>query len=178
MLNRCGVLTGSTREPPEPMPVNRREFDDIVHIEAEAIGQPGQRRFRIALATETESAFLWLEKQQLQALGLAFEQILAQLQTVQISIPGVPEEETSAPAEALGLHEYYAARLAVGYDERRALITIFVHEPDTAEDDPPDFIWRMSPARSGALAMQIRRVVRAGARQHSNGHMRGVSPAE
>ena len=61
---------------------------------------------------------------------------------------------------------------------RRELITIFVHEPDTAEDDPPDFIWRMSPERSGALAMQIRRVVRVGARQHSNGHERGVSPAE
>ena len=178
MLNRWCVLAGSTREQPEPRLVNRREFDDIVHIEAEAIGPPGQRRFRIALATETESAFLWLEKQQLQALGLAFEQILAQLQTVHISIPGTPTEETSAPAEALGLHEYYAARLAVGYDERRELITIFVHEPDTAEDDPPDFIWRMSPERSGALAMQIRRVVRVGARQHSNGHERGVSPTE
>lgn len=149
----------------------------MVHIEAEAIGQPGQRRFRIALATDTESAFLWLEKQQLQALGLAFEQILTQLQTIQIAIPGTLEE-SSAPAEASGLAEYYAARLAVGYDEQRRLITIFVHEPDTAEDDPPDFIWRMSPERSGALAMQIRRVVRAGARQHSNGHMRGMSPTE
>jgi hypothetical protein len=157
--------------------VNRREFDEVVHIEAEAIGVPGQRRFRIALATDTESAFLWLEKQQLQALGLAFEQILTQLQTIQIAIPGTLEE-SSAPAEAAGLSEYYAARLAVGYDEQRRLITIFVHEPDTAEDDPPDFIWRMSPERSGALAMQIRRVVRAGARQHSTGHMRGMSPNE
>lgn len=157
--------------------MNRREFDEVVHIEAEAIGQPGQRRFRIALATDTESAFLWLEKQQMQALGLAFEQILTQLQTIQIAIPGTAEE-SAAPADALGLHEYYAARLAVGYDEQRKMITIFVHEPDTAEDDPPDFIWRMSPARSGALAMQIRRVVRAGARQHSNGHMRGISPTE
>jgi uncharacterized repeat protein (TIGR03847 family) len=57
---------------PEP-----REFGVLIHISAEAIGQPGQRRFRIlAMNEEARSAFLWLEKEQLTALGEAIENVL------------------------------------------------------------------------------------------------------
>ncbi|MGH2609343.1 MAG: DUF3090 family protein [Tepidiformaceae bacterium] len=56
-----------------------REFGPLAHISAEAIGQPGQRRFRLrALSEEGDSASLWLEKEQLVALGEAIENILKQ----------------------------------------------------------------------------------------------------
>jgi uncharacterized repeat protein (TIGR03847 family) len=55
------------------------EFGRVAHISAEAIGQPGQRRFRLrAMSEEGDSASLWLEKEQLIALGEAIENVLKQ----------------------------------------------------------------------------------------------------
>jgi uncharacterized repeat protein (TIGR03847 family) len=160
--------------------LNRREFDGAERVEAEAIGQPGQRRFRLVVASGGETVFLWMEKQQLQALGLAFEQILAQLQTVQIVIPMAEQPDLSTRPEgpSLGLAEYVVGRLAVGFDETRQRMTIIVHEPAAEEDAQPDFICRITNDQSGALAYQIRRVVTVGARQHSNGHLSGLTPSE
>lgn len=152
--------------------VERREFDPVVHAEAEAIGPPGQRRFRLVFASNDEAAFLWLEKQQLQALGVAFEQILTHLQQVQVSIPlsGEVQEESSG-ADPVGLREMQVGRLQVGYDDDRELVTVFVHGIETPDEEPPDFVGRLTVDQSGDLAMQIRRVVNLGARNRSNGHM-------
>ncbi len=54
-----------------------REFGELIYISAEAIGQPGQRRFRLrAMNAKSELATLWLEKEQLVALGDAMEAVL------------------------------------------------------------------------------------------------------
>lgn len=54
-----------------------REFGELIYISAEAIGQPGQRRFRLrAMNERSELATLWLEKEQLIALGDAIEAVL------------------------------------------------------------------------------------------------------
>jgi hypothetical protein len=150
--------------------VNRRSFDDVTLAEAEAIGPPGQRRFRMIFATGSETAYLWLEKQQLQAIGMAFEQILTHLQAVQVSIQFDGEPVDVAPPVAIGAHEYQVGRLAVGYDEENGLITILAHEGIEEDEEDPDFVARITPDQSGELAMKIRRVVNAGARQRSNGH--------
>jgi uncharacterized repeat protein (TIGR03847 family) len=57
---------------PDPRP-----FGELLHVSAEAVGQPGSRRFRIvAMNVDGESVFLWLEKEQLIALGDALETVL------------------------------------------------------------------------------------------------------
>jgi uncharacterized repeat protein (TIGR03847 family) len=54
-----------------------REFGPVIYIAAEALGQPGQRRFRLrAMNEDGESAALWLEKEQLNALGDAIDTVL------------------------------------------------------------------------------------------------------
>jgi len=45
---------------------------------AEAIGQPGQRRFRLFARTKAYSAILWMEKEQLLNLSLAINRTLVQ----------------------------------------------------------------------------------------------------
>lgn len=156
--------------------LQRREFDDVVRVVAEAIGEPGQRRFRLVVSTQSEAALLWMEKQQLQALGVAFEQILAQLEGAGVvaNLLPVTGEEPDAPL-ILGPNEYQVGRLAVGFDEERNVITILAHEITDEDEEAPSFVCHITPDQSGALAMQIRRTVTSGARQHSNGHMRGLS---
>ncbi len=156
--------------------LQRREFDDVVRIVAEAIGQPGQRRFRLVVSTQSEAAFLWMEKQQLQALGVAFEQILTQIEGAGVvaNLFPITGEEPAQPV-ILGPNEYQVGRLAVGFDEERNVITILAHEISDDDDEAPSFVCHITPDQSGALAIQIRRTVIAGARQHSNGHIRGFT---
>ena len=47
------------------------DFAAIDAIDAESIGEPGKRTFRIRILRDGESASLWVEKQQLAALGEA-----------------------------------------------------------------------------------------------------------
>lgn len=150
--------------------MEQHEFGEIDHVTAEAIGEPGQRRFRMVFGAGDTTTILWLEKQQLQALGLAFEQILTHLQVVQIAIPFDGQDEPAAPSP-LGTSEMQVGRLQVGYDEENEQVVLLVHDITTTEEDaPPDFLGRMSQDQAGELAMQIRRVVIVGSRARSNGH--------
>ncbi|MBN9492635.1 DUF3090 family protein [bacterium] len=55
----------------------QRDFGAASYVAAEALGQPGQRRFRVRALNESgEAATLWLEKEQLNALGDAIETAL------------------------------------------------------------------------------------------------------
>src|SRR5690348_15826201 len=52
---------------------------DAERIQIEAIGQPGERRFRLLALVNGQTYAVWMEKQQVQALGLALEQMLERL---------------------------------------------------------------------------------------------------
>lgn len=56
---------------------DREPFGIATFITPEAVGQPGQRRFRIkAMNEDGRTVSLWLEKEQLSALGDAIETVL------------------------------------------------------------------------------------------------------
>ena len=54
------------------------DFGRAELLEPEAIGEPGQRTFRLRVLSGSEAASLWLEKEQLVALTLAIRQLLEQ----------------------------------------------------------------------------------------------------
>lgn len=55
------------------------DLGSATQLGAEAIGQPGQRRFRMFARTRTSSVLLWMEKEQLLNLSLIIDRILAQI---------------------------------------------------------------------------------------------------
>jgi uncharacterized repeat protein (TIGR03847 family) len=62
----------------------------------DAVGQPGQRRFRLFVRGLLGSAIMWLEKEQLNSLALTLDQALAlvtegQVLRVEASAQGLPE---------------------------------------------------------------------------------------
>lgn len=145
-----------------------RDFEHVTRVEAESIGPPGQRRFRLTIEEDNDTVVLWLEKQHLQALGHAFEQILTHLQVIQVEVPfDHPEERL-----LLGADELQVGRLQVGYDDAHGLVVLIVHGVETPDESPPDVLARFTPDQIGNVAMQIRRVVDIGARQRANGHYR------
>ncbi|HEY3992099.1 MAG TPA: DUF3090 family protein [Ktedonobacteraceae bacterium] len=58
--------------------MSTRDLGAVDVLGVEAIGQPGQRRFRLFARTKAYSAILWMEKVQLLDLSQAIDSILAQ----------------------------------------------------------------------------------------------------
>ncbi len=139
------------------------EFDAIERSEAEAVGLPGQRRFRMIFSDGLQTVVLWLEKQQLQALGLAFEQMLAQLRAAGVREARVREIDASPigpiPASA---EEMQVGRLAVGYDEEKQRVVVFAHDAEVDDQETPDVVSRLSLQQAATMAKQIEVTVSAG----------------
>jgi uncharacterized repeat protein (TIGR03847 family) len=51
---------------------------------ADAVGQPGQRRFRLFVRSSNSSAILWMEKEYLNRLSLTLDQVLAYITEGQV----------------------------------------------------------------------------------------------
>jgi uncharacterized repeat protein (TIGR03847 family) len=159
------VGTSKRRTPRESgsLVFNRHEYDSLDVLEAEAIGEPGQRRFRLIAGKVDDVICLWMEKEQLQALGLAIEQLIEQLQTTGLSTSAI----SPAPAQ-LGAPvpptapDYQVSKMAIGFDEENNRIAIFAHDQEQPSEDDPVFSARASLESSKALAEQIAQVVAAG----------------
>ena len=54
------------------------DFGLVDAVDAEAIGEPGQRTFRLRARSGPNRASLWMEKEQLTALGQAISRLLAE----------------------------------------------------------------------------------------------------
>lgn len=113
-------------------------------IDAEAIGQPGQRTFRIRVWKDDNSASLWLEKQHLQALSMALRQVMARegLLDAQASSPPATPAFPEQPTVDLRI-----GRLALGRDEKSGRFVLWAHEIGSEEEAPPDFACQLDPAQ-------------------------------
>lgn len=122
------------------MATPKAEFTRVTGIRSEALGEPGNRTFRIVVDSETSTATMWLEKEQLFQLALA----IGHLQT---SLPegggprggARPKDETGPPAHL----EFKVGRLVLGHEGNSDRFIIDAHDTEAAEDDedPAVRVW-------------------------------------
>jgi uncharacterized repeat protein (TIGR03847 family) len=143
------------------MPESRHDYGPVNRIEAEAFGEPGQRTFRVFTANETEAAALWLEKEQLRALGRAIEEQLSRLKALRMNTEASGPEVALAFAGDAGL-EFRVGQMALGYDERQSLFLLLVYAVDDDEEGRPTFSCQATPGQLRTLAERIEDVVNAG----------------
>ncbi len=97
---------------------------------ADAVGGPGERRFRLYALAGTRSAIMWMEKEQLNTLSLALDRVLAQLTEGNVlrtvaqagakPVPGgMPANFPSRPT-----FEFQVGQIRIGYDEGRTLLAL------------------------------------------------------
>lgn len=138
---------------------------DAQRVRVEALGQPGQRRFRMLVAVDDRTTVVWMEKQQLQALGLALEQMLEQLPDAGPdagpgSLPGEFDAETR--------NQFRVGRMELGYDERSDRIVVIAHDANEAEDEndeddgEPALVCRLSREQAREISADAAAVVSAG----------------
>lgn len=140
-----------------------RDFGTASHIKADAVGEPGRRTFRVRLTSDAGSALLWMEKEQLQALGMAIDQLLAQLRARKVG-----ERQTAAAASESGdfpttfTYEVRVGRLGLGYDDDRDLLALLIHEQEVDLEGPPTLQVRVSRGQMRTLSGEITTTVSAG----------------
>ena len=109
---------------------------------AEAIGQPGQRRFRMFARARTSSAILWMEKEQLLNFSLVIDRLLAQVSEGRIlrtearagglsSALGDMPANFPMPAE----YDFQVGQLRLNFDEAHETFTLAAVPFEVVEDE-------------------------------------------
>src|SRR5437868_2629959 len=97
---------------------------------ADAVGQPGQRRFRLFAQNIRGSVVVWMEKEQLNSLSLAIDRFLALITEGQVlrteavagrqPLPaGMPIDFPRQPT-----YDIQMGQMRLNYDEHRALLML------------------------------------------------------
>jgi len=125
------------------MPNERYVFQEVTRLTAGAVGVPGQRTFYLVAGNEDTLVRVWLEKEQLQALSAAIQEVLADLKGREATQSG---ESPEAPGLEAGLEEslqgdFHVGRLALGFDEARDMLVLLVYEADDEEEKPTLHCW-------------------------------------
>lgn len=104
-------------------------------LETEAIGPPGQRRFRLRVTAGNQTASVWCEKTQVSALADAIQQFLARHRRASDGrrppspmLSAFPDQPT---------HDFLAGRIALGYDEDADTINLFVTDVEAEGANAP-----------------------------------------
>ena len=113
----------------------RFDFAAVDAIDAESIGEPGKRTFRVRILRGDDSAALWVEKQQLSALGEAIPRLIEQLDS-EDQHPNVDARPISYFPDDPTV-DFKVGRLALGYAAQEDRLVLVAHDlgPDPDEDD-------------------------------------------
>ncbi len=119
-------------------------------VDAEAIGQPGQRTFRLRARAAATYVAIWMEKEQLAALGRSVSQLLAERSMRRGQPASSVEPVGNFPQRAQV--EFQAARMGLDYDAAEEQAIFLADDPQAADRrDTPAL--RMAFSRSQALTL-------------------------
>ncbi len=97
---------------------------------ADAVGQPGQRRFRLFAQSNRGSLVVWMEKEQLNSLSVELDRALAQLSEGQVlrteARAGGRLSPQKMPADfpVPPMYEFQAGQIGLNYDGRDDLFML------------------------------------------------------
>jgi uncharacterized repeat protein (TIGR03847 family) len=136
------------------------DFDVARGIDAQSFGQPGQRTFRLRIAGGSgESASLWMEKEQMQALSLALKQMLSQLEYNQAPPPADVGE-----FPVVAQHDFRVGRMGMGFNAADRTVVVYAFELGAADedDDDPTLRVRLTQEQCASLGLQLDEIITGG----------------
>jgi uncharacterized repeat protein (TIGR03847 family) len=137
------------------------DFALVDGIGAEAVGPPGQRRFRLIARNGSLYASLWMEKEQLSALGTTIQQ-----QIVRLGRPAARDRPapllTGAEVPASPDVEFVSGQIGLGYDEQQQQFVVFAYPAEAPEDEAAAWSGRFTVPQARSLSREIDRLVNAG----------------
>ena len=149
------------REGVAPVAVVSYEFRTVRRLEAEAIGVPGKRTFRLLAENDAGAATIWTEKEHLAALAMAIRHMLNANDEPNGRPRGLPEVPTAAHLIRISL-SFHADRFELGHDGGTGEFLLYAHDWEVDETGPHTFSCRIPRTQLEALASNIERVCAAG----------------
>lgn len=138
------------------------DFGLVDAIDAESIGPPGERTFRIRARAGANRAALWMEKEQLATLGRAFSQLLAD-RSGRRGSPADPAPEIGDDFGESPDVDFRIARLEIDFDEDSERIVLLADDDEALErGDTPAFRLELTRAMALAIVQRIPPIVAAG----------------
>lgn len=111
-------------------------------VGAEAIGEPGKRRFRLFARTRAHTALLWMEKEQLLNLSLVIDRMLAQISEGRIlrteaRAGGLPAGQGDLPGDfpASPDYEFQVGQLRLSFEGQRETFALSAVPFEIEEDE-------------------------------------------
>ena len=110
------------------MPDPRNHLGRAFKVNAEAVGEPGKRRFRLLVKAEHGDACLWMEKQQLFQLATAIQRLLS---TVDV----VPADKPAAMPQRSGdqSFEFQVGRLMINEESRGPILQLLAKDQEEGD---------------------------------------------
>jgi len=162
-LTEGEAVTRIAQTPPRPILEGDGmiDFGLVDALDAEAVGVPGERTFRVRASKDDGYAALWLEKEQLSLLGRSFSQLLAERsQQRGQAVETVPE---MGPFPASPQVDLQVARLGLDFDEDLEHIVLLADDAGALDrGDTPTFRMEINRSQAVALIRVIEDVVAGG----------------
>ncbi len=138
---------------------NEIEALDVQYIRPEALGEPGQRRFRVVVVINGATRISWMEKEQVRRLGELLQDVLSRLPSQETA----PESLTPliSPDEATPF-QFRAGRMELSYDGEDDRLIVLIHDIEAEENSPPALAFRLSRSQSNEFSAEAERLVEAG----------------
>jgi uncharacterized repeat protein (TIGR03847 family) len=132
---------------------------DVERIRPDAVGEPGQRRFRVLVLVNGTTTVIWMEKEQVRRLAELFHDIAER-------VP--PRGEPTAVAPTLAEfdettdRQFRAGRMELSYDEEDDRLVIIVYDIDAEEEQVPSIACRLTRDQAREFAEEAVALVAAG----------------
>ena len=107
------------------MPGPKNDLGRALTLTADAVGEPGSRRFRLLVEAQHGGACLWLEKEQLFQLAIAIQRLLS---TMDASASGEPTSLPSQSSDAY--HEFQVGRLMISEEVKGPILNLLAKDQD------------------------------------------------
>src|SRR5437879_916981 len=120
------------------MPKSAIELNPISRITADAVGEPGHRTFYVQARKSQTMVTLLCEKEQVQALSVAIQQMLDELKGKYPKGANFMQLQMDMSLEEPITPEYRIGQMGLGYDEEHDLIVLVARElvpEDVNEED-------------------------------------------
>jgi uncharacterized repeat protein (TIGR03847 family) len=136
----------------------RHDFGHALSVDAEALGEPGNRRFRLLVRSSSQTASIWMEKQQLAGIGAWIEETQQRLDRER---PSAEPDVEPAPFDEAFEVEFRASQIGLGFSEEEEQFGIQAFDIEV-EERVPSFRCFISRGQARVLSRKIASVVAAG----------------
>ncbi len=134
------------------------EFGVARGVDAQAFGQPGQRTFRLRIVgSDGNSASLWMEKEQLQALSLAIKQMLGQLE-----YNAEPPPADAGEFPTVADNDFRVGRMGMGFNPSDRTVVLYTYELGVEDEEDPTLRVRLTQEQCASLGVQLDEVIAGG----------------